>query len=186
MFGRREARTGKADPELNLAESLAHELQTPLAEASVHLDVLRQDKLTPKQEAAVARLDGALSRARAVLEMARAVRSMQRGDTVTWDRTPVADAARIVQSVLADLKHQFSDRGIRVVFERCVENGACIAVARNLLGVAVREVVKNAYQYSFAGSVATVELSIVSNHLRIRCQNTGIAMDRDDVQTAQP
>lgn len=153
------------------ASMAAHELRTPLAVLTAHLDALPDD-------AAKAILLGDARRMRALVDDLMTFSHMagRRNEEAT------VDLALVAREAVAEMAHTASEAHVDLAFE--AEGNASVRGSAAALRLAIRNLIRNAIQHSPARTTVTVRLT-PGPRLIVEDAGPGVA-DADKPQVFQP
>lgn len=155
----------------------SHELRTPLASLSAAVQwALRRERTSEEYQDALETCRRAVARMAAVVEALLALARADAGELLL-ERTPV-DLASVADEVLR--AQDEAARARHVVVERNLEP-AWVAGDRELLAMAVANLVSNAIQYNRDQGRVQVQVVRHGGHARLTVADTGIGIPPADV-----
>jgi two-component system sensor histidine kinase KdpD len=151
-----------------ILDALAHEFETPLATILAVIGGIRESKLEPVQvemaemiELEASRLSGLSSR---LLRMARLDREEVK------PRMRSTDIPALVENVVRRYAAQCRDCQVAV---SCPPRTGRVLADRELLDLALTQLLDNAFKYSIPGSPVTVGIAVEEESVTVRVRNEG-------------
>lgn len=137
-------------------ENASHELQTPLAVAAAELDFLMQSKhLTQSDHSHLQRATDALSR---LSQLNRSLLLLTQVENNQFAQDEQLNLSDLLNRCLADYEPFFDHKHIRV--QRTIAPEISLRMNRQLAGVLLSNLIKNAVRHGQEGGVAVIELSV--------------------------
>jgi two-component system sensor histidine kinase KdpD len=167
-----QARAARASEELksSILDALAHEFKTPLTAIKAGCTTLLSNPATPlgQQRELLSIIDEETDRLTNLVTEAIQVARIEAG-RVKLAKVPTS-VSDIVTSVLAQMKPRLDDRRVDIEVDADLPP---VMVDRDLMEMAMRQLVDNALKYSRPGSPVAVQASGASDFIRMTIRDSG-------------
>lgn len=161
-----------------LVSNLAHEIRTPLTNLQGYLEALRDGVIEANQEA----LASVHEEVMRLVRLVDALHQLARADAMRQqplERVPT-DLDNVAEQLVRVLRASADTRRIRIF----VDAGACrvpVPVHADSIAQVMRNLLRNAVQYSDEGGTIRVQSSVVDGIYRCAVLNTGPGINPEDL-----
>lgn len=156
----------------------SHELRTPLAILKLDIEVLLREKKFNEEQTRDS-LKSLVGEVDSIINLTNSLLSLSR-TKLHADREQIK-AEQLLKSVVDNFQTLAHEKGLMLTFTSTAPQ-ATIRAHRADLERIYTNVLKNAYQYTPAGGMITVDLSKKGNSIIVTIQDTGIGIHADNLE----
>lgn len=161
-----------------MVANMAHEIRTPLTNLQGYLEALRDGVITPNQAA----LDSVHEEVLRLVRLVDALHQLARADSLRQtllERSPT-NLDSLAEQILRVIRPNAEQKGIRVNADFGART-ALIAVHADSIAQVMRNLFRNAVQYTNQDGVIRVQTALVAGVYTFTCLNTGPGIPESDL-----